>query len=267
MSANSGITKQIFKTGINQQESSFNIKESLIRKSLQSSYGAIIRGDISKKELSLVFTGDEFADGAKWIGNILKKHHIKASFFLTGNFYRNPTFRKYIEDLKNDGHYLGAHSDQHLLYCDWQNRDSLLVSKEIFITDLKANYIEIEKFGINSKQASIFLPPYEWYNQKISNWCQEIGLTLINFTPGTLSHADYTIPSMGSKYVSSDSIYRGILNYEKSHTQGLNGFILLMHIGTHPERTDKFYYYLDNLLTYLNDRGYNFKRIDGLLLN
>ena len=72
---------------------------------------------------------------------------------------------------------------------------------------------------------------------------------------------------MGSKYVSSDSIYRGILNYEKSHTQGLNGFILLMHIGTHPERTDKFYYYLDNLLTYLNDRGYNFKRIDGLLLN
>jgi hypothetical protein len=89
----------------------------------------------------------------------------------------------------------------------------------------------------------------------------------MNFTPGALSHADYTIPSMGKKYVSSNSIYKSILKYEKSHPYGLNGFILLMHIGTHPERSDKFYQYLPHLLSYLIDKGYNMKRIDTLLLN
>ena len=33
-------------------------------------------------------------------------------------------------------------------------------------------------------EAYLFLPPYEWYNQTISNWAKELGLTLINYTPG-----------------------------------------------------------------------------------
>lgn len=267
MTADSGRTSQISGIQIYQPKESRKKQTLINRESFQLSCGAIIRGDISKKELALVLTGDEYADGAAYIGKILKEFHIKASFFLTGNFYRNTLFKKYIEILKNDGHYLGAHSDRHLLYCDWQNRDSLLISREMFFSDLEANYNEMVKFGINRDWVRIFLPPYEWYNQQISGWCQEKGLTLINFTPGTLSHADYTIPSMGSKYISSDSIYRSIVKYEKSYCHGLNGFILLMHIGTHPERTDKFYNYLPNLLNYLISRGYNLKRIDGLLLN
>jgi len=37
---------------------------------------------------------------------------------------------------------LGPHSDQHLLYCDWDKRDSLLVTREDFRIDLQLNMAE-----------------------------------------------------------------------------------------------------------------------------
>lgn len=123
--------------------------------------GAITRGDKEKKEIALVFTGDQFADGAQHIIQVLNRHSIQASFFFTGRFYRNPNFEKSIQTLIDGGHYLGAHSDQHLLYCDWSRRDSLLVTKEVFFGDLQDNYQEMERFGISKNNAPYFLPPRE----------------------------------------------------------------------------------------------------------
>jgi peptidoglycan/xylan/chitin deacetylase (PgdA/CDA1 family) len=67
------------------------------------------------------------------------------------------------------------------------------------------------------------------------------------------------------EYLSSEEIYRRILAYEKKDPKGLNGFILLVHIGTAPERTDKLYLRLENLIDELSRRGYAFVRIDTLL--
>lgn len=228
-------------------------------------HGAIVRGDVSKKELSLVLTGDTFADGGTSILQTLRQHHITASFFLTGNFYSEPGFRKLIVELKNEGHYLGAHSDKHLLYADWTKRDSLLVTEEVFKQDLLANYERMASFGIRKSEAPWFLPPYEWYNADIVQWTKDLGLTLINFSPGTRSTADYTYPEMGDRYVSSEAIYNSILEREKTDPHALNGFILLIHIGTDPQRTDKFYHHLDRLLSELKRRGYRFVSITELL--
>jgi len=246
--------------------SSINNHDSLIvNKSFTYSHGAIIRGDKNKQELALVFTGDQFADGGNRIRKVLSNYGIKASFFLTGNFYRNPAFTQIISDLKMDNHYLGAHSDQHLLYCDWQNRDSLLVSKEQFLSDLRNNYSIMKKFGISKSQAKFLLPPYEWYNATIVDWSQQFGVTLVNFSPGTRSHTDWTYPEIGDGYRSSDEILESILNFESNQTTGLNGFILLLHIGADPRRKDKFYLKLEPLILELKKRGYRFKRIDELL--
>jgi endoglucanase len=226
--------------------------------------GAIIRGDTLQPCLSLVFTGDEYADGGGHICMVLKQRQVKGSFFFTGNFYRNPEFRGLIESLCDEGHYLGAHSDRHLLYCDWERRDSLLVSRDQFLQDLEMNYREMERFGIGREQARYFLPPYEWYNDSISAWTRASGLQLVNFTPGTRSNADYTTPGM-TGYVSSEEILRSIMEYEAGHASGLNGFIMLIHIGTSPERTDKFYWRLDELIDWLRDKGYEIVSLDELL--
>jgi endoglucanase len=123
----------------------------------------------------------------------------------------------------------------------------------------------MKKFGIRKSQAMFFLPPYEWYNKTIADWTQKFGLQLINFSPGTKSHTDWTYPEMGKGYQSSDEILKSILNFERQQQDGLNGFILLLHIGSDARRTDKFHLKLEELILELMKRGYRFKRIDELL--
>lgn len=227
--------------------------------------GAIIRTDITKKNIHLVFTGHHFADGGLYLRDIFKKHNIKASFFLTGDFYRNPDFAEIIKELKIEGHYLGSHSDKHLLYAPWENEDSTIITKEEFLVDINNCYYEMSKFGISKKDAPYFLPPFEWYNKEISDWTKEAGLIPVNYSPGTRSNQDYTLPSMGKDYTGSDTIYDSIINYERENKDGLNGFILLTHIGTEPERKDKFYFKLDKLITELQKKGYIFTLLNGQL--
>jgi peptidoglycan/xylan/chitin deacetylase (PgdA/CDA1 family) len=232
------------------------------RKYLYDNTGAIIRGDLKEKKINLVFTGDEFADGASQILHTLDKHGIQASFFLTGNFYRNESFGEFIKKANQKGHYLGAHSDKHLLYNDWSKEKKRLVSQLQFKLDLDANYKEMANFDIEQHEAPYFLPPYEWNDEIITQWTEQMNLQMINYSPGTLSHADYTTPSMDN-YKSSDQILKSILSFEEG--EGLNGFMLLTHIGTHPDRTDKLYSHLDGLIETLAKRGYTFVSLDELL--
>ena len=118
--------------------------------------------------------------------------------------------------------------------------------------------------GINTGKTKYFLPPYEWYNDTIAAWTKEIGLQLINYTPGTKSTADYTYPGL-KNYRGSETIYNSIIDHEKKSSSGLNGFILLLHIGTDPKRTDKFYKKLPGLIKHLKAKGYRFQPVDQLL--
>lgn len=227
-------------------------------------HGGVIRGDTTQPIIYLIFTGGDYNDGGHFIRQVLSEFRVKAHFFFTGDFYRHAENELLIEGLIADGHYLGPHSDKHLLYAPWEDRDSLLVTEKVFIEDLESNYLEMNRFGILKQEAALFMPPYEWYNDSISAWTREMGLTLINFSPGTGSNADYTTPDMGEKYRPTDWIYHRILGFESNSPNGLNGFFLLLHIGTHPDRTDKFYYKLGPLLTELSSRGYSFELIGDL---
>ena len=74
------------------------------------------------------------------------------------------------------------------------------------------------------------------------------------------SNQDWSHPELGKGYYSSDFIYDKILKYEEEN--GMNGFILLSHIGATPKRPDKFYLRLDDLITELKQRGYQFELLD-----
>lgn len=234
-------------------------------KEFETQLGAITRGNKTEKKVALVFTGDEFADGGEMINQTLFDENVKASFFLTGRFYGKSKNRKLIQKLMANGNYLGAHSNDHLLYNDWTKRDSLLVSELQFKTDLIWNYGAMEKFGIKMANAKYFLPPYEWYNQQIADWTSQMDLQLVNFTSGTRSNADYTYPELGKSYRSSDEIYNSITSYHQNQEGGLNGFILLLHIGTDARRKDKFYHKLPQLIKFLKTSGYELVKINELL--
>jgi peptidoglycan/xylan/chitin deacetylase (PgdA/CDA1 family) len=222
--------------------------------------GAIVRMDSSKKIIYLVFSAHEYGEGGTKIASTLQKSNAKASFFFTGDFYRNKQYHKLIKQLKTDGHYLGAHSDKHLLYADWSKRDSLLISQKDFDKDLSDNYRAMMNLGIDPSESTFFLPPYEWYNKETVDWASQMGLTTVNFTPGTRTNADYTTPEM-SNYRSTEEILTDLNTFERKDPNGLNGAIILIHLGTSPSRTDKLYNQLDNLLESLKGKGYEFCKI------
>lgn len=226
--------------------------------------GAIVRGPVERREIALIFSADFYADGFKYVLDELRRQGIKGSFFLTGNFLRQPEFKPLVERMIEEGHYLGPHSDRHLLYCDWKHREKTLVTREEFLSDLEGNYLELEKFGLSRDKARYFLPPYEWYNRQIVDWAAEAGTVVVNFTPGLITGADYTSPEM-ENYRSSEEILLQLLTYESGAPDGLNGFIILIHPGVAPERTDLFYFCLGELISELRRRGYQFVRIDRLL--
>jgi endoglucanase len=227
---------------------------------VKDSEGAIIRINPDEKTIYLAFTADSFFEGGNHVLHTLEKSNIKGSFFFTGNFLRIPENREIIKKIRKQGHYIGAHSDSHLLYCDWENRDSLLVSFEEFEHDIRNNFTELAKFGINPGQASYFMPPYEWYNRVITSWSRNLGLEVVNFTPGTGTNADYTVPG-AKNYISSVKIYSNLLKFESDHPNNLNGAILLIHPGTAPERNDKFYRLLDDMVRHFSSAGYQFKSL------
>ena len=119
-------------------------------------------------------------------------------------------------------------------------------------------------FGIDRKQIPFFMPPYEWYNREISDWTASMGYRIVNFTPGTRSNADYTAND-DKNYISSDAILSKIKEYETMDPNGLNGFILLSHIGSGPKRSDKFSDRIDELIQFLISKQYAPVRIDELL--
>jgi len=52
---------------------------------LTHKHGAITRGDQTKKQISLVFTGGDYGDGGDHIIHVLKQNNIKGAFFFTGD--------------------------------------------------------------------------------------------------------------------------------------------------------------------------------------
>lgn len=224
--------------------------------------GGIVQGDPSKKKICLVFTASDKCDGAETIIKTLKKHSIKAGFFFTGTFFE--TFPQVVKTLLAQGHEVGSHSYGHLQYMPWDNRDSLLVTKEQFTHDLVKSYEIMSQFGITKEKAPYFIPPFEYYNSTVASWAKEMGLQIINYTPGTLSNNDYTYPNMiEGKYFSSKYLFDYMMGWEKTHT--LNGNFILMHMGTVPERTDKFYNWLDKIIKTLKSRGYQFVSVEDML--
>ena len=228
--------------------------------------GGIIRGPRYKKQIALEFTADQFVEGGKIILDELAKHRAKASFFFTGNFFTNSENKALAKRVVKEGHYLGPHSDTHPLYCPWDGPKKTLVTRDFFRGDLESNLKKIERAGVKRRQIQFWIPPYEHYNEEIVSWSRELGLTLINFTPGTRSTADYTEDD-AKNFVPSKIIFDSILKKEQEDPNGLNGFLLLMHFGVGPKRTDKMHTRFGALLDELQKRGYEFVRVDKLLKN
>ncbi len=221
-------------------------------------HGVGVRINGGGRNVYFVFSADSAFEGAGYALDAMLQSGCKGSFFFTGRFLRDTANRDVVRRIISEGHYVGPHSDQHLLLAEWDDARTPLVAADSLMADTRANLVALAHSGVDTAGVIWYMPPYEWASKCHADVVRSMGMTPIAPTPGILTYRDYTTPDM-EQYFTTDSIYRQLLGYESTH--GLSGAIVIVHLGTHPLRKDKFYYRFPQLLDTLQARGYTMERL------
>lgn len=221
--------------------------------------GCTVRIDTLRPAVRLIFSADSMFEGGPYALDVLREKGARASFFFTGNFLRDSANRAIVESVIADGHYIGPHGDRHILLADWDDARTQLIAPDSMLADWNANYRELARFGVERDSALFVLPSYEWCNAAQTAAMRAAGLRPVNIIPGVDTYRDYTTPGMPD-YKTSEYMLRQLWEFEAF--RGLNGAVVILHLGTQDARTDKLYRHLPEIIDTLRSRGYTIERVD-----
>jgi len=190
--------------------------------------------EMDEPKISLSFDvawGNEDVD---IILDILAKHDVKATFFITGEWVR-----KYPDDVQaiaTAGHDLGNHGDNH-------KHMSQLSAEDCRDEILKMHNRVKELIG---KDMNLFRPPYGDYNNSVIGTARECGYYSIQWDVDSLDWKDY-----------------GVNDIIKRCTQDKNlgnGSIILLHSGTKYTKDA-----LEAVIVGLKEKGYQLVPVSELI--
>jgi len=219
--------------------------------------GAIVRGPQNRPRIAIVFSCRDTDEGSSVIIQALREHHAKASFFVSSDFMSWPMNAGFIRAAYGEGHFVGPESD------DW-NEFSKIGDRATAYGAVEEHLNLLGEAGISRNEMRFFLPTSDQLNSTVVEHGRRYGMSMITGTPGTLS-LKTTTQEDGRGFISSQRILESILNRERSGKSGLNGFQLLFQLDSGARQTDKFYTRFAELLDTLQNRGYEFVRLDELL--
>ena len=203
-------------------------------------------GTAAKKELPIYCVQTEEAKialtfDAAWgnqdtqkIMEILKKHDIKVTFFMTGGWVDS-----YPDDVKmiyEEGHDLGNHSQNH------KNMSQLSDSEKE--TELMSVHDKVK--ALTGYDMFLFRPPYGDYDNAVVSTAKKCGYYTIQWDVDSLDWKDYGVES--------------ILKTVTQNGHLGNGSIILCHNGA--KYTAEA---LDTMITTLKDAGFTFVPLSELI--
>ena len=136
---------------------------------LLEKYGGKFVGDVSKKEVYLTFDLGYEAGHTGAVLDILKKHDIKAIFFLCGNYLKETEL---VTRMIDDGHKIGNHTDHHK---DLPTLGDDAIRKDITDFDTKFQ----DKFGDKNHTIKHFRPPKGRLCERSLSIAKDEGLTTL----------------------------------------------------------------------------------------
>lgn len=190
--------------------------------------------DTSANAIALTFDAAWGNEDTAEILEILEKHDIRVTFFMTGDWVS-----AYPEDVKAilaAGHTLGNHSDNHF--------DMASLS----VTEIQAELQNVHNavYELTGYEMYLFRPPYGSYNDTLIDTARDCGYYTIQWDVDSLDWKDYGIDS--------------IINTVCDHSHLGNGSIILCHNGA-TYTADA----LDEMITHLKNDGYTFVTVDELI--
>lgn len=190
--------------------------------------------DTSEKKIALSFDAAWGNEDTADILEILAKHNVRATFFMTGGWVEN-----YPEDVKAiaaAGHDLGNHSENH-------KEMSKLTGSEIE-EELMSVHNRVKE--LTGKDMCLFRPPYGDYDNDVIKTAASLNYYTIQWSVDSLDWKNYGI----------DSIIKTVCEHKNMG----NGAIILCHNGA--KYTSQA---LDTMLTRLKEEGYELVPISELI--
>lgn len=190
--------------------------------------------DTKEPKVAISFDAAWGNDDTHAIMEILSKHQVHATFFMTGGWVE--AYPDDVKALYEAGHELGNHSETH------PNMSSLS-KKQQQEEVLKVHNRVKELTGYEMK---VFRPPYGDYNNDVVKTVREAGYYPIQWSVDSLDWKDYGVAS--------------IIDTVCNHKELKNGAIILCHNGA--KYTAQA---LDDMLTRLEDAGYTIVPVGELI--
>ena len=187
------------------------------------------------KKISISFDAAWGADDTIKLLDILDKHNVKTTFFMTGGWVS--TYPDMVKEIYNRGHDLGNHSENHK---EMSKLSASEQKEEITAVDNKIK-------ELTGYDCFLFRPPYGDYNSLLINTVYGCNHYPVQWDVDSLDWKDYGV----------DSIIKTVTRHKALG----NGSIILMHNGA--KFTAEA---LDTVLTSLEEQGYEIVPISQLII-
>ncbi|KMZ53742.1 polysaccharide deacetylase family protein [Dorea sp. D27] len=190
--------------------------------------------DTQEKKVALTFDAAWGNEDTQKILDILKKHDVRVTFFMTGGWVD-----KYPDDVKSiykAGHDLGSHSESH------KNMSQL--SDEEKKQELLSVHKKVKE--LTGTDMNLFRAPYGDYDDAVILTAKDIGYYTIQWDVDSLDWKDYGVKSILSTVLDSQELG--------------NGSVILCHNGA-KYTADA----LDQLIDGLEKKGYEIVPVSQLI--
>lgn len=199
-------------------------------------YDAYYAGDPSQKTIYLTFDAGYENGYTPAILDTLKKHNVKAAFFVVGNYIE--TSPDLVKRMVAEGHIVGNHTYHH----PDMSKISAMEDFKKEITSLEALYKETT----GQEMEKFYRPPQGKYSESNLKQAQELGYKTVFWS---LAYVDW----YENKQPSKEEAFEKLLG--RIHP----GAVVLLHSTSKTNGQ-----ILDELLTKWEEMGYRFESLDHL---
>lgn len=199
-------------------------------------FNSYFLGDTTKKEIYITFDAGYEAGYMPQILEALKKHNVKATFFVVGTLIESDPGT--IKAIADDGHYVGNHTMHH----PNMSKISTMESFKKEIEDVEILYKELTGRDLDK----FYRPPQGVYSEENLKMANELGYKTIFWS---LAYVDW--------YKNNQPTHEEAFN--KLLPRLHNGAVILLHSTSKTNAQ-----ILDELLTKIENLGYTFGDLANL---
>nr|WP_246026094.1 delta-lactam-biosynthetic de-N-acetylase [Peribacillus cavernae] len=200
-------------------------------------YGAIYKGDTTKKDIYLTFDNGYENGYTEKVLNVLKKQQVPAAFFVTGHYLNSAP--DLVKRMVKEGHIVGNHS--------WHHPDMTRITADKIRQELEMVKEKTEQLT-GQKTMNYLRPPRGVFSETTMAVSKEEGYLHIFWS---LAFKDWEVDKQKGAQNSYNEVIKQI------HP----GAILLLHTVS-KDNADA----LDSIITDLKKQGYTFKSLDDLMI-